>query len=81
MKDELTLKQIRRQDKVDNNIRDLVESLIPEGYGGEYLEYDINWISSLRSRIQNIIIDELGIQEVDQDDFEMAFYPYLNEDD
>uniref|UniRef100_UPI0032047091 hypothetical protein n=1 Tax=Listeria welshimeri TaxID=1643 RepID=UPI0032047091 len=81
MQQELTLKQIERQDKVDNAIYHLVNDLTPSRYLADELEWDISWISEIRGQIQDILIECLEVKSEEVDNFKMEFYPYLELDD
>lgn len=69
--DELSLREIERQDIVDNAIFCLIEDLIPET---ARFEWNIEYIAEVRDVLQNIIVDELKIMT------ELEFYPYIELD-
>lgn len=90
---ELTNVQIERQDIVDNAIYSLVNELVParyremlpmevtdSGFAGKGVPWDQDWIAMMRDNIGEIIIAYLTC-DVDSDEFEMEFYPYLKEED
>lgn len=64
---ELTEKQIRRQDAVDNAIFDLINQLIPSD---KEMEWDIEAIAAVRDTIQDQLVQR-GICS------EQTFYPYI----
>jgi len=65
---QLTEKQIKRQDFVDNEIFELLQRLIPQS---KTIDWDIEVIGAVRDAIQNQIVDEQKLMS------EMQFYPYL----
>ena len=64
---ELTDKEIRRQDFVDNAIYELIVELIPNE---KIVDWDIEMIAGVREQIRTLF-EKRGIAE------EMEFYPYL----
>ena len=62
----LSDKQLRRQDFVDNEICDLVKRLIPST---KKIEWDIEMIGDVRDTIQHWLVDKYKIVE------ELEFYP------
>lgn len=97
MNQELTQEQIDRQDYVDDMIYVLVNALVPEGLRpvatnakefqmNEYpVAWDMSYIADIRDRIEEYIRVGLGATYTpltkDRDKFEMAFYPYLTEEE
>ena len=67
----LTKKQIERQDDVDNLIHSLLVDVDPSY---KYIEWNIEHISKVRNTIQDILVNSVGITE-------MQFYPYITEED
>lgn len=63
---ELTKKQTERQDFVDNQIFELLQSVIPTS---KKLEWDIEMIASVREAIQEQIVDNKKLMK------EFEFYP------
>lgn len=60
MTDELTQRQIDRQDFVDNAIYNLVRDLIPAEYENDeeaQLEWNIEWIAEIRENISQAIAE------------------------
>lgn len=68
--EELTKKQIERQDFVDNEIFELLQNINPSG---QNIEWNIEMIADLRDRIQYWFVEYLNITD------EMTFYPYVKE--
>ena len=75
---ELTKKQLKQQDFIDNSCQRLIESVI-EGIdsiapkvGDKH--WDIENISKIREAVQEVIVDKLKLCT------EMEFYPYIEED-
>jgi len=66
---ELTQKQIKRQDYVDNAIYELLQSLNPTE---RFIDWDIEMIGDLRDEIQFYIMNKTNCLEQD-------FYPYIEE--
>jgi len=66
--DELTRKQLNRQDFVDNEIFDLIRRLLPQSTP---LEWDIEMIATVREAIRIHLMDRSIITS------EQRFYPYL----
>ncbi len=62
----LTNKQIERQDFVDNQIFELMQSFIPSS---KKIKWDIEMIASVRDAIQEQIVDNKKIMS------EFEFYP------
>lgn len=67
--DELTQKQIERQDFVDNSIFELLQNLNPTD---NKMEWDIDFIGEIRDLIASRF-DEMGICS------EKEFYPYMED--
>jgi hypothetical protein len=65
---ELSKKQLTRQDFVDNSIFDLLQKLMPRN---EKLEWNIEVIGAIREIAQQYLLDEKKIKS------ELEFYPYL----
>lgn len=70
MEEELTMKEIRRQDYVDMSIFELICQVNPTD---TELNWDINIVAHVREAIQHCLVEKLGIV----DDY--SFYPYLRE--
>jgi hypothetical protein len=70
---ELSLREIERQDCVDNAIHNFIEDMIPNAT--DYLEWNIENIGIIRDALQEIIVDKLGLMT------EQEFYPYIELDD
>jgi hypothetical protein len=68
--EELTDKQIERQDFVDNAIYQLIQSVNPTDKG---IEWDIEMIGDIRDVIAEWMIERLKITD------EQNFYPYLED--
>ncbi len=66
---ELTNKQIKRQDFVDNRIFELIQKLNPSQIE---INWDIEIIGGVRDCIQNLLEEKLAVSEED-------FYPFLKE--
>jgi hypothetical protein len=66
---ELTQQQIDRQDFVDNNILEFLNSMQPEKRGT--IEHDIELVGKVRDAIQEVLVDDLHMCT------EMEFYPYI----
>lgn len=67
--EELTNKQIERQDFVDNSIFELIQNLNPSN---KEIEWDIEFIAEIRDIIQ-LHFNELGVCS------EQEFYPFNEE--
>ncbi len=67
---ELTDKQIKRQDFVDNSIYQLIQSVNPID---KEIEWDIEMIGDIRDVIAEWMIERLKIID------EQNFYPYLED--
>ena len=68
---ELTDKEIERQDYVDNRVYELLNDLLP---AGNKLNWDIEIIGAIRDAVQVQITDRKLMNEA-------AFYPYLKNND
>lgn len=68
---ELTKQQIARQDFVDNQIFNLINSLLPKS---KQIEWDIELIGEAREFLRLEIVDELKI--IDED----KFYPFMKDE-
>ena len=77
---ELTRKQLNRQDFVDISIYHLINELVPPTFYDKKLDWNINWISNIRISVENILKKELSIETSNLDQFDMDFYPYLEEE-
>ncbi len=66
----LTKKQIERQDFVDNEIYELVQTLNPSG---QVIDWNIEMIAPLREHIREWIVER------DKATDENSFYPYIEE--
>ena len=77
---ELTRKQLNRQDFVDISIYHLINELVPPTFYDNKLDWNINWISNIRISVENILKKELSIETSNLDQFDMDFYPYLEEE-
>lgn len=66
---ELNIKQIERQDFVDNSIFELLKNLTPTG---KDFDWDIEMIAAIRDIIQYHIIKKTKCSE-------QEFYPYIKE--
>lgn len=64
---ELTKKQIKRQDEVDNDIFRLLQNFSPI----IVLPWDIEDIGIVRDAVQNVIVNKRHLMT------EMEFYPYI----
>ena len=67
---ELTAKQIRQQDFIDNNIYGLLVDV-----SEKEIEWDIELISIVREAVQEVIVDKLHLMT------EMEFYPYIEDEE
>ncbi|MBI5874490.1 MAG: hypothetical protein HZB81_01340 [Deltaproteobacteria bacterium] len=67
---ELTDKQIKRQDFVDNAIYHLIQEVNP---ASETIEWDIEMIGDVRDVISEWLVEKMNIAS------EQTFYPYLQE--
>lgn len=65
--DKLTKQQIIRQDFVDNQIFELLQTLIPSS---KKIDWDIETIGAIRDAVGEKIVDKKFMSE-------MQFYPYL----
>ena len=65
---QLTKQQIVRQDFVDNQIFELINSLIPQS---KRLEWDIEVIADIREALRREIVDRLKVVD------ETNFYPFI----
>jgi hypothetical protein len=65
---ELSQKDLDRQDFVDNQIFELIQSL-----SGKEMDWNIEMISDIRNRIQHWVVDYYNISD------EKTFYPYLED--
>ncbi len=63
--DELTAKQLERQDQVDNAIHGIIETAV-----GHEMEWDMELIAEIREQMYEGIVASLGVSEMD-------FYPYF----
>lgn len=63
---ELTRKQIKRQDFVDNEVFELIQKLLPQS---KQMEWDIEVIGTVRDVIREQVVDEQKLTS------EMKFYP------
>ena len=68
---ELTDKEIERQDYVDNRVYELLNDLLP---AGKKLNWDIEIIGAVRDAVQAQITDRKLMSEA-------AFYPYIENND
>ena len=66
---ELTGRQIKRQDFVDNRIFELIQDLNPSQ---TEINWDIEMISEIREYVHSILSKKVDISEDD-------FYPFLDE--
>lgn len=64
---QLTEKQIKRQDFVDNEVFELIQRLAPAAK----IKWDIEMIGSVRNSIQIQLVDKQKLMS------EAKFYPYL----
>lgn len=64
---QLTEKQIKRQDFVDNEVFELIRRLAPSAK----IKWDIEMIGNLRDAIQEQVVDKQKLTN------EARFYPYL----
>lgn len=64
---QLTERQIKRQDFVDNQIFELIQSILPPS---KKMEWDIEIIGTVRDVIREQVCDKFSISE-------MRFYPYI----
>lgn len=67
---ELTNKEIKRQDFVDNEIQQLLEKLNPTK---QFIDWNIENISEIREVIKNIFIEKLNLCN------EQNFYPFIKD--
>jgi len=67
---ELTQKQLDRQDAVDNECHDLLNSLGSKT-SADSVPWDIELISIVREAVQEVVVDKLHLMT------EMEFYPYI----
>lgn len=67
---ELTKRQIERQDSVDNCIFEMVQRLNPSD---RQIEWDIEMIGGIRDLIEGWLVRHLQITDA------MTFYPYIEE--
>jgi hypothetical protein len=67
---ELTELQIKRQDFVDNEIQNLINSLNPSN---KTIDWNIEYISRIRDVIKELFTQELSLCDED------TFYPFLSE--
>jgi hypothetical protein len=67
---ELSRKQIKRQDFVDNSIFELLQDLNPTN---DELEWNIEIIGQIRDSIRSYFVDKV------QNFIEQEFYPYIEE--
>lgn len=75
--EELTQKQIERQDEVDNAIYALFNELLkPQGIK---IKWDIATIGNVRDAIIEEVAKQLHYTGEKKGQFEMAFYPYIEE--
>ena len=88
MSEELTREQLNRQDYVDNMIWELVENLepnkieLPDNSLLVGIRYDAEVAGEIRDIIENALWEKVGkFHYKNRDEFEMAFYPYLKEED
>ena len=68
--EELTNRQIERQDFVDNAVFRLIQDINP---AQKELSWDIEMIGEIRDNIRSWLVERLGICD------EMSFYPYIKE--
>jgi hypothetical protein len=68
--EELTGRQIKRQDFVDNSVFKLINDINPTQ---KELSWDIEMIGEIRDNIRQWLVEKLGICD------EMSFYPYIKE--
>ena len=68
--EELTNRQIERQDFVDNAVFRLIQDINP---AQKELSWDIEMIGEIRDNIRQWLVEKLGICD------EMSFYPYIRE--
>jgi hypothetical protein len=68
--EELTKKEISRQDLVDNKIFELINDLNPTD---QSIEWNIEMIGEIRDLISNWIVDNLNLCK------EKEFYPFIEE--
>ena len=66
---ELTDKQIKRQDNVDNTIHEMLIGLIPND---KTLDWDIEIIGRVRDVVEQIFVEKHICTD-------MEFYPYIEE--
>lgn len=65
---QLTEKQIKRQDFVDNKVFELINELLPKS---KQIDWDIEIIGNVRDSIRIELVNERKLTN------EMKFYPYL----
>jgi len=68
--EELTKKQIIRQDFVDNKVFDLIKKLVPASKA-KNLQWDIEMIGEVRDIIRIYVVNHKKLMA------EQAFYPYI----
>lgn len=64
---QLTKKQIKRQDFVDNEVFELIQRLVPSAR----IKWDIEMIGNIRDSIRIQLVDKQKLMS------EARFYPYL----
>lgn len=67
---ELTDKEIKRQDFVDNEIQQLLEKLNPTN---QFIDWNIENISKIREVIKNLLVEKLNLCN------EQNFYPFIKD--
>jgi hypothetical protein len=67
---EMSDKQIRRQDFVDNAVLQLIREINPTS---KELSWNIEIIGEIRDNVRRWLVERLGICD------EMSFYPYIEE--
>jgi len=65
---QLTKQQITRQDFVDNQVFDLINSLLPPS---KKIDWDIEIIGNVRETIRDEVVEKLHVVD------EKRFYPFI----